>query len=356
MKISPAALACLLLTAVGTPVHAADDATGCTPPEGTQRLEFSSDNNRLRGFVDLPATTGPHPIVLIIHGSGGTDVFHGDAPYNGDYTLLRKTFREAGFATAVWDKAGSGCSTGTYSSGNPIRERARETLAALRALKARSDIDPARMGLWGISQGGWIGPMVAVQTDDVAFLILVSAPARDAISQLEYQALTDLRLKEAPAAEVATAGRHLRRALAIMRAGGGVEEYAAAVAPLKAYPTFLELGITRDGSPEQFRAWQNDLDFQYRPDTALSELHQPMLVLFGDRDVLVNWEESKRIFAETLRKSGNRAYQIKVFRGADHGMQRAAGSQPADDYLQTMRAWLIRWNADAKRRVPAHPP
>jgi uncharacterized protein len=332
----------IALALVSAPIRSAEEAPGkCQVPAGTQAFEFSAEQNHLRGFVDIPATPGRHPVVLIIHGSGSTNVFQGSSEYLGIYESLRKTFRDAGFATAVWDKAGNGCSTGGYPHGNPIRVEARETLAALRALKQRGDIDATKMGLWGISQGGWIGPMVAVQTDDVDFLILVSAPTRDAVSQLEYQALTELRARGVSAAEVEVAAAHLRRAFAIMRAGGAVEEYVAAVEPLQKYPSLRDLGITV-GTPEDYRRWQDTADFHYRPDTALRELHQPVLAIFGDRDVLVNWRESTRDFREAFKEGGNRDLTIKVFKNADHNQMTGSPPHFVDGYFETMRAWLAR--------------
>jgi uncharacterized protein len=320
---------------------AAADA-GCKAPDGTQPFEFMVGENRLRGFIDLPDESRPNPAVLIIHGSGGTDVFRSSDVYNGSYDILRRTFRAAGVATVVWDKAGNGCSAGAYPHGNPIRERATETVAALRALKQRNDIDAARMGLWGISQGGWIAPMAAVQTDDVGFLILVSGPARDAVSQLEYQALSELRAGGVPERELRIAASHLRRAFALMRAGGSSEDYAAAVAPLQGYQALRKLGVT-EGTPDSYRNWQNTVDFHYRPDTALRELQQPVLALFGDHDVLVDWRESVRIYRESFSSGGNDNFTIKIFKNADHNLM-AVGSQSrfVDGYLQTMQTWLAK--------------
>ncbi len=331
----------IALSLATAPTHSAGVPNKCQVPDGTLPFEFAAGQNHLRGFIDIPAAPGAHPVVLIVHGSGTTDVFRGTGVYNGQYETLRELFRDTGFATAVWDKAGDGCSTGGYANGNPIRERALETLAALRALKQRNDIDASRMGLWGISQGGWIGPMVAVQTDDVSFLILVSAPARDAVSQLEYQALAELRARGISETEVDDAGEHLRRAFAIMRAGGAVAEYSVAVEPLQKYSTLRDLGITV-GTPENYRKWQDAMDFHYRPDTALRELHQPVLALFGEHDALVNWRESKRIFHQTFKDGGNRKVTIKVFKNADHNLMTGSSPHLIDAYLNTMRAWLTR--------------
>lgn len=76
-------------------VCAAAEAEQCKPPDGTQPFEFVDGENVLRGFVDLPKGTGPHAAVLIIHGSGKTDVFRGGGFYYGSYERLRNTFREA---------------------------------------------------------------------------------------------------------------------------------------------------------------------------------------------------------------------------------------------------------------------
>jgi uncharacterized protein len=319
---------------------AADDAERCRAPAGTQPFEFSFRESHLRGFIDFPAGPGPHPAALVLHGSGGTDVFHGSLEYNGQYTALRDTFRSVGVATVIWDKAGNGCSTGSYSSGNPIRERAGEAVAALRALKERGDIDASRMGLWAISQGAWAAPMAAVQVADVRFLILVSTPARDAVSQLEYQALTALRGNGTPEPELRVAATHLRRAFAIMRAGGSVEDYAAALAPLQKYAALREMGFMV-GTPDSYRAWQNSVDFQYRPDTALRELQQPVLAVFGGRDVLVDWRDSVPILRESLGTGGNKNLTIKIFPNADHNLM-TVGSDPqfVKGYLPLLRDWL----------------
>lgn len=319
----------------------ANNEKSCLPPEGAQPFEFAAGDNHLRGFIDLPKRAGPHPVILIIHGSGGTDVFNGGSEYNGHYERLRQTFRSVGLASVVWDKAGSSCSTGGYSTGNPIRERARETVAALHALKQRSDIDAGRIGLWAISQGGWVAPMAAIQTADVSFMILVSAPARDAVSQLEYQALNELRASGLSETQRADAASHLRRAFAIVRAGGSLDRYEAAVAPLHKYETLRTLGITT-GKPEDYTAWQNSVDHLYRPDTALRELRMPVLALFGDQDVLVNFRDSMQVYREAFRAGGNRDLTIKLFRGANHGLTVGKGETLDERYLRTMRAWLTK--------------
>jgi pimeloyl-ACP methyl ester carboxylesterase len=345
VNLNRTTLLVLLTALLSCGARAATEAEQCNAPSGTQPFEFVDGENVLRGFIDFPKRSGPHAAVLIIHGSGKTDVFHGGGFYYGSYEQLRNTFRDAGLATVVWDKPGNGCSTGSYAPGIPLRQRAHEATLALRALKLRSDIDPARMGLWALSQGGWVAPMAAVQTNDVNFLVLVSGPGRDVPGLTEYQALARLKAQGIGDMELETAAAHMRRALAIMRAGGPIESYVKAVEPLQRYPVLREFGIT-EGTPEDYRFWQNVVDFQYRPDTALRELRQPVLAIFGDRDDVVNWRESIHVYREAFRSGGNGDVTIKVFRDADHELMHVGSTQPVGGYLETMKKWLSKQTRD----------
>jgi alpha-beta hydrolase superfamily lysophospholipase len=135
---------------------------------------------------------------------------------------------------------------------------------------------------------------------------------------------------------------HLRRAFAIMRAGGAVEEYVSAVAPLQQYPALRALGITT-GSTEDYLRWQNSMDYLYRPDTALRELRQPTLILFGENDALIDWRDSVHIYQDSFKAAGNANLTVKVFHGTDHDLMAAGSdSQPVAGYLQTMTQWLSR--------------
>jgi pimeloyl-ACP methyl ester carboxylesterase len=135
---------------------------------------------------------------------------------------------------------------------------------------------------------------------------------------------------------------HLRRAFAIMRAGGAVEEYVSAVAPLQQYPALRALGITT-GSTEDYLRWQNSMDYLYRPDTALRELRQPTLILFGENDALIDWRDRIRIYRDSFEVADNADLTVKVFQGTDHNLMTAGSdSQPVAGYLKTMTQWLVR--------------
>lgn len=211
----------------------------CTPPKGTSSLEFHSEDNVLRGFVDAPEGGSKHPVILIIHGAPETDV----TVTERSYMQLRDAFRKIGFATAVWDKPGNGCSDGKYVSSLPLRERTTEAIQAIAALKQRPDIDLSRIGLWALSQGGWIAPMIAVRSEDLKFMIVVSGPGRDAMSQGAYYASNEVRRNGGSRDEALQVRAVLNRAGAIGVSGGTVDELRKVFAPLTKYRVLHDMGV-----------------------------------------------------------------------------------------------------------------
>src|SRR5262249_37713895 len=124
---------------------------------------------KLAGTLTLPKEGGPFPAVLLITGSGPQDrdeSIFGHKPFLGlaDY-LTRK-----GLAVLRVDDRGVGKSTGKFQ-GATTEDFATDVMAGVEFLKAHKEIDPARIGLCGHSEGGIIAPMVAGKSKDVSFIV-----------------------------------------------------------------------------------------------------------------------------------------------------------------------------------------
>jgi hypothetical protein len=316
------------------------------PPTNGAAVEFRSGSNTLRGFIDLPQGSGRHPVIVVVQGSGPTDVTVDTRPFQEQ----RAAFRRAGIATLIWDKAGNGCSEGKYSHEFALRERASETLAAVQMLRGRADIDPQRIGLLGVSQGAWVAPMAAVRSSDVALLITVSAPGRDAISQMIFAAVTRLRESGVGADEAERARVTLQRAFAIARAGGTPEEFRAAVEPLQRYSLLREQLMLDATSRGYMSAVQQVPEWSISADILLQAIRQPTIAFFGDRDTLIDTPESVEIYRESFARGGNQDLTVRTLKNAGHGMiavpadDRRGGSMFADGYLETMVSWLKTHN------------
>ena len=69
-------------------------------------------------------------------------------------------FASRGLAVLTYDKRGCGGSGGDWKTVD-LDVLAQDALAGVRWLKAQPGVDASRVGVWGISQGGWIGPLAA---------------------------------------------------------------------------------------------------------------------------------------------------------------------------------------------------
>ena len=113
-------------------------------------VKFSSGDATLVGTLFLPSKHGKHPAIVLFHGSG---------PQERD-SERAEWFAGWDIAALAYDKRGVGKSTGDFQK-IPFPDLVEDGLAGIAFLKARSDIDPKRIGVWGLSQGGWLGPLAA---------------------------------------------------------------------------------------------------------------------------------------------------------------------------------------------------
>jgi hypothetical protein len=137
-------------------------------------VHYSSGAIELEATLRLPKGAGPFPAVVIVHGS---------APFKrGFYSQWADSLVNRGIAVLVSDKRGVGGSGGENETRNNAARANLELLAGdivagVRFLRTRPAIDPRAIGLLGISQGGWVGPLAATQDSTIAFLVLLSGPA-----------------------------------------------------------------------------------------------------------------------------------------------------------------------------------
>ncbi len=94
-------------------------------------------------------------------------------------------FVRNGIAVLIHDKRGTGSSTGNWARAT-FDDLADDALAGVKLLKGRPEINPAQIGLQGTSLGGWVAPLAASRSSDVAFVIVESAPA---LTPLEHEKL-----------------------------------------------------------------------------------------------------------------------------------------------------------------------
>src|SRR4030095_15786633 len=129
---------------------------------------------RLAGTLTLPLSKGPFPAVLLCTGSGPQDrdeTVFGHKPF----LLLADYLTRLGIAVLRVDDRGVGKSTGSFVEATS-EDFASDALAGIEYLKTRKEIAPEKVGLLGHCEGGLIAPIVAAQSKDVAFVVMMAGP------------------------------------------------------------------------------------------------------------------------------------------------------------------------------------
>src|SRR5262249_23317569 len=161
-------------------IDLATGAFGPAPAQAGQRLDvrqyevrFPNGKTTLAGTLTVPPGPGPHPAAVYVSGSGNT--------LREESHWLDGLFVSHGIAVLAYDKRGVGQSGGVYpgalASETTIGTLAGDAAAAARFLAAQAGIDRARVGFYGISQGGWIIPQAIVRANGAAsWAVIESGP------------------------------------------------------------------------------------------------------------------------------------------------------------------------------------
>jgi len=156
-----------------------------------ETITFQNGDVTLAGTLDLPAGEGPFPAIVTIHGSP-------PLTRNDIYNLyVSHFFVQHGFAVLRYDKRGAGESTGKYpevgieTSEVNLNILADDVLAGVKFLKNHNLINPSMIGVSGFSQGGWIAPLAASKSADVAFAIVLSGPTCTVGQEIYYSDLVE---------------------------------------------------------------------------------------------------------------------------------------------------------------------
>lgn len=165
----------------------------------------------LPGTLTVPNGGGRHPAVVLVQGSGPSDRDETIGP-NKPFLDLALGLSSKGIVVLRYDKR-TRVHRQAYA-GKDItldEEVVDDAVAALELLKARDDVDPARLFVVGHSLGALLAPSIALKAQGVAGVVLLAPPSRKPWDILSQQ----LRYVGAPAAKVA----EVDRAFAGLRAG-----------------------------------------------------------------------------------------------------------------------------------------
>ena len=283
-------------------------------PARVEEITFQSGEFTLVGELRTPGGTGPFPVVLFVHGGGPID-----RTMFGEYVPIMERMLRAGYATFSWDKPGTGESTGSLKWGQVFAQRAQILLDAIEVMKARGDIDPGRIGLWGISQAGYVMPLALMQTKDVAFMICVSCPGMSTYDQTAFSDTAWAICDKVPE-EKADQKTRLLAELDRARTYDTYAEYLHYREVLKALAGLVSPPI-RQWPVLSEEAWQkspSDPEDVWNPIEVIRQLRLPVLAIFGDRDRSVDPLQGAYAYRQALDQAGNPQSHVELFPRARH--------------------------------------
>lgn len=315
---------------------------------------------KLAGTLTLPVGKGPFPAVLLITGSGAQDrdeTILGHKPFLviADYLTRR------GIAVLRVDDRGVGGSTGSSSSATS-EDFAGDALAGVSFLKGRKEIDPARIGLIGHSEGGIIGPIAAARSRDVAFIVMMAGTGLPGTEILKVQGELIAKAEGASESELKYSRDARQRLMDIFlrekdEAAARVKLTAALKEVIAAMPEAEKKALAEQGADnteammDQFNnAWFRSF-LLYDPRPALKKVHCPVLALNGEKDLQVEAKPNLGEIEKALQAGGNQDVKTIEFPGLNHLFQPCKTGSPSEyatiettlapEVLKAMGDWIL---------------
>jgi len=320
-----------------------------------------SDDVTLAGTLTRPDRPGPHPVAILISGSGPQDrdetIFS-----HKPFLVIADHLTRKGIAVLRYDDRGVGESEAEppVLLESTTASFADDARAAVRFLRTRDDIDPDRVALIGHSEGGVIAPMIAAGDERIAGIVmlagtgvpgrkvlagqlerinLASGIARENIDrQLDAQARwMDLFISDGPKDQIRAALKDLVTAQLQTRGPNPAPAQIEAA---------VDQAMAAEGSD-----WMRFF-IKYDPAEALRRVKCPVLVMAGGRDLQVIPKDNLPAIKKALEQGDNHFVTGKQFPHLNHLFQTCVSGAPAEyamieetfapEALNTLTDWLMK--------------
>ena len=329
-------------------------------PYSYDQEEVSYDNKaagvKIAGTLTKPRSQGPFPAVLLIAGSG---------PHSRDAVIcyhrilhvLADHLTRKGIAVLRVDKRGVGGSTGDFWKAN-TDDLASDVLAGVEYLKIRSDIDTKHIGLIGHSEGGSISAMVAAETSDVGFIVMMAGPGIPAAEVLYYQDGAEIKAEGASDEKVAVTRQWWQKMYSVVNQEqdkeiaikkikelfGGLSEQDKELLGWSEGRLNYEAGRVTEAAYRYF--------LKFDPTLFLRKVRCPVLAMGGAKDCQVPSGKNLLGIEKTLKAAGNQNCVVKELSDLNHMFQTAV-TGAVSEYgkieetiapaaLKTITEWILK--------------
>ena len=233
-----------------------------------------------------------------------------------------------GVAVLRVDDRGIGGSTGRETLENATTTSlAEDTRAQIAWLRARKEIDAARIVVVGHSEGASIAAMIGASDAKLAAVVMMAGVAKRgadvSFEQQEDMLRSDTTMTEATRASLR---EQQKEAVKTILAGG-------------------------DPPGQKMNAWTREY-FAYDPLPTIRKVKQPLLILQGERDRQV-YQSHAAMLVDAARSAGNKDVTVKVFPTLNHlflpsttgsfsEYSHLATTTVPDTVLDTLTDWIVK--------------
>jgi uncharacterized protein len=314
------------------------------PQAVTQDVRFANGEAQLVGTVYLPEHGDHLPGVVALHGASEP------TREAAVYRHLRESLPAMGFAVLIYDRRGSGASSGNLK-GIDYETLADDAIAARGALAKVPRIDRAQIGFWGFSQGGWLAMLAAERSKNAAFAISVSAPLSTPEVQMQFATTNLLTVRGYSRKDVEQMLEVRKMWTGYLAGANSRTEAVDALQKAEAQPWF-ELAFMPKASqlttdPAR-NSWRREMG--YDPVATVRRLKVPLLFIYGGSDPWIPVQQS----VKQLRLLANQRPNIRhvVVPNANHEMMfvehetmafdEKTTAPQAPEYFMVLASWLCQ--------------
>ena len=274
-------------------------------PYDVTEVKFKNGDVILSGTIVTPRTPGKHPAVVMTHGSGSETRW-------GTNRYVADRFARAGIAALIYDKRGSGQSSGDWRTA-AYEDLARDAAAAVDLVASRPGVDPqARVGVLGHSEGGIVAPIVeSLAPNRIAFIVAEDAPAEVIKAQDIYRVGNDIRSQTWSEADKALALDTYRLFVDVAAGDRPMADYEAAMAKYRDTYWFQYLGLP----PRESWVWAWYVKRAHLDTGALwISIRKPVLLVYGQYDRLMPVDQTIRRLEDIARPRPTRPIRRSIAR------------------------------------------
>lgn len=289
-------------------------------PYVAQDLKFHSGRVRLGGSLYVPRAPGQYTAVVLLHGSGPQTRW-------GTLRFIADRLARSGVAAFIYDKRGCGESGGDWRSAS-YQDLADDAIAAIRVLRRDQRINPAKVGIWGHSEGGGIAPFIAARSSNVAFVIAADAPATVTYQQDIYRVSNALHDSGWTGKSGADALALYAEFVDVARTGRGYAKLQTDTKRAEKEPWLSWLAIP----PRESWVWSwYPLVATYDPREYWPRVKVPILLAYGERDRLMPVDSNIATIESLVHSSGNDSVSAIILPNAPHTLDISPG--PKDTFF-----------------------